>query len=243
MNPNTGDHFTDMERAALAGGFARIHRGRVVPIIRGAEDDPPGDPPSDPPTDPPADPPKTFSQADVDRIVSERLARDRRERPSDDEVAQLRDKATKYDELEAANATELEKAQQRAEQAEQRAAQVEIEARETRLRAAVLAEAAKPDRKVVDTEQVIEALTGPKRELLELDDDGAPTNIAKAMDSLLEQRPNLVAQDGGDGGDPDQGVRPGGKEQLSAEALKSMTAEEIVQARREGRLTGLGVGS
>lgn len=239
MHPTTGDHITDLEQRELAAGRARVYRGRVIPIMRGAED-PPADPPADPAPDPPADPPRAFSQADVDRIVSERLARDRRDRPSDDELASLRDKATKFDELEAANATELERAQQRAEQAEQRAAQIETEAKETRLRAAIIAEAAKPDRRVVDPEAVIALID---RASLDLDDAGVPTNIADAMDSLLEKRPYLVAQDGGDGGNPDQGARQGGKNQLGPEALKSMSAEEIVRARREGRFESLGVGS
>jgi hypothetical protein len=61
---------------------------------------------------------KKFTQADLDRHIADRLARDRRERPSDDEIAELRAAKTKLDELEAANATELEKAQQRADAAE-----------------------------------------------------------------------------------------------------------------------------
>lgn len=62
-----------------------------------AEGDPPTDPPQDPPTDPPATPPtpegagKTFTQEDVDRIVKERLEREKRK--ADEKAEQARKEA------------------------------------------------------------------------------------------------------------------------------------------------------
>lgn len=239
MHPNTGGSFTDRELLALASGQARIWHGRVVPIMRGAEGE--GE------TDEQktareaeeaaaaaaatASADRSFSQAEVDRIVQDRLARAKAKPPEDYE--ELKARAAKLDEIEESNKTELQKERDRAAKAEARATQVEAEAKEIRLRAAILAEAAKPDRKVVDTDAVIALLD---RATLELDDNGNPTNIAKAMDSLLEAKPFLVAANGGARGNADLGARGGGKNQLSSADLKTMTPDQIVAARKEGRL-------
>jgi hypothetical protein len=191
------------------------------------------------PTPPPEpqEPEPTFSQAQVDRIVQDRLARAKATPPADYE--ELKAAKVRLDGIEEANKTELEKAQARAEQAEQRAIQIETEAKETRLRAAIIAEAAKPDRKVVDPEAVVALLD---RATLELDDQGVPTNIAKAMDSLLESRSYLVSPSGGARGNADQGARgqAASSGQLSREDLQRLSAEgktaEIVKAQNEGRL-------
>ena len=58
---------------------------------------------------------KTFSQEEVDSIVAERLKRDRQKFADYDELKQ---KASKFDEMQEANKTELQKATERAEKAE-----------------------------------------------------------------------------------------------------------------------------
>jgi hypothetical protein len=58
---------------------------------------------------------KTFTQADLDRVVEERLARERRKYEGFEE---LKAKAARADELEAANQSEIEKAQSKATKAE-----------------------------------------------------------------------------------------------------------------------------
>ena len=55
---------------------------------------------------------KTFSQEDVNRIVGERLAR---ETAKYADYESLKEKAGKYDEMEEANKTELQKAQEKAD--------------------------------------------------------------------------------------------------------------------------------
>ena len=55
---------------------------------------------------------KTFTQDEVNAIIAERLKRDRGERADYDE---LKAKAAKLDEIEEANKTELQKANERAE--------------------------------------------------------------------------------------------------------------------------------
>lgn len=59
-----------------------------------------------------AQPERTFTQAELDAIIGDRLARER-EKYSDYES--LKDKASKYDEAEEANKSELQKATERAE--------------------------------------------------------------------------------------------------------------------------------
>jgi hypothetical protein len=184
--------------------------------------------------------PRAFSQQDVDRIVQDRLARDRRDRPSDTEIQQLREAQSRLSEIEAANKSELEKEREAREAAEKRATELDARAREISLRASIIAEAARPDRRVVDPDAVVALID---RTSLELDDDGVPTNIASAMDSLLESRPYLVAQEPGARGNADQGARKGGSKQLSRADLQSMSPEAIVAARKEGRLEGVRKGS
>ena len=55
---------------------------------------------------------KTFTQAEVDAIVRERLARDRAKYADYNEI---KEKAEQFDRIEEANKTELQKAQERAE--------------------------------------------------------------------------------------------------------------------------------
>lgn len=173
------------------------------------------------------------SQAQFDRMVQERIGRERQKYANYEE---LKTKAAKLVEFEEANATELEKAQKAAADAQALLEKTQAEVRETRLQAAIIAEAAKPDRKVVDPEAVVALLD---RSSLEISDDGRPTNIAEAMDSLLKTKPFLVVS-GGTRGDADLGAREiGGVKQVTDAELKSMTHREIDKARREGRLQSL----
>jgi hypothetical protein len=172
----------------------------------------------------------------VDRIVQDRLARAKAEPPADYE--ELKKAKEKLDELEKANQTELEKATARAEEAERALERTTKEAREIRLRAALLAEAGKAERRVVDPEAVVQLLD---HSTLDIAEDGTPTNAATAVDALLEKRPYLVAQQGGRRSDADQGARGKAANQLTEADLASMGPEEIVKARKEGRLTELGV--
>lgn len=66
------------------------------------------------------------TQEELDRIIQSRLARERKNIPTDYE--DLKAKAAKLAEIEAANQTEAEKAQARLEAAEKRAAELEIQA-------------------------------------------------------------------------------------------------------------------
>jgi len=191
--------------------------------------DPTPTPAPDPTPDPAPAADKTFTQAELDRIVQERVARVKAAPPAD--YDDLKAAATKLAELEAANQTELEKAQARADKAEADAKAASDRARETALRAAVISEAAK--RNVVDPDAAVALLD---RSALTLDADGAPTNVAEAMDALLTAKPYLAGTRAN--GSADQGARDGsGANQIPREALKNMSPEEITTALAEGRLS------
>jgi hypothetical protein len=175
---------------------------------------------------------RTFSQADVDRIVQDRLARQKAQYQGFDDY---KTKAEQFDEMQAAQMSELEKANKRAADLERALADATAQRQESILRASVVAEGAK--RNVVDPYAALALLD---RSTLEFDDQGNPTNIATAMDSLLAQRTYLVAPAGGTRGNADLGARgTAGADQLTREALASMTPEQIAKAEADGRLAHL----
>jgi hypothetical protein len=86
------------------------------------------------------EPPRTFSQADVDRIIKDRLAREKSKYADYDD---LKDQAGKWQKHLDDQKSELERAQERAEQAEQAREEALQRAEESMIRAAFLAEAGK----------------------------------------------------------------------------------------------------
>lgn len=97
---------------------------------------------------------KTFTQSEMDAILGDRL---KRERAKYADYNDLKAKAAKFDEAEAASKSELEKAVERAEKAEQALADIKAAAEVAALRAEVARE------KGVDAE----LLRGTTREELE----------------------------------------------------------------------------
>lgn len=174
---------------------------------------------------------RSFSQTEVDRIVQDRLARDRKGRPSDDELTELRAKAARADELEAASKTELEKAQERATKAEAERAEAIAKAQKVLTDSHIVTAAAG---KFADPS---DALALIDRSALEFDDTGAPTNVAELVDGLLTAKPHLAPRRTGS---LEQGARDGGGvTQITAAQLETMTPAEIQKAESEGRLTHL----
>lgn len=180
---------------------------------------------------------RTFSQAELDRVVKERLARQKAQFGDYDD---LKTKATEYDKLAEAQKTELQKAQDRAAELEQKMTAAEQRAQETALKAAVISEAAKKN--VIDPDVAVALID---KGALEFGEDGSPMNVAELVDALLEQRPYLVAASGGSRGNADLGARSGGTgpQQVTREALARMSPQEVVKARQEGRLSDLLSGS
>jgi len=164
-------------------------------------EDPPANPPvptpeptPEPPNpEPTPEPDKSFSQADVDRIVQARL------KQAEPRYAELRDKAEKFDTLQSEQQSDLEKAQTEAEQAKQERDDAVSRARQQALKAAVVAEAAKQG--AVDADAVVALLP---QDAVMIGDDGEVTGAEEAVKALLEQKQFLAGntpQPGpGDGG-------------------------------------------
>lgn len=187
----------------------------------------------------PAPEERKLSQAEVDRIVEARLARERKKFEGHEDALE---KARKFDELQEAQKSEIERAQNAAQEAAARAEKAEAAASTLRVRTALLQAAANPAHKVVDPEGAVEFLLGADADLVKLNDEGVPENLDDAIGSLLERRSYLVAKatETTPKTSADQGARGGpAVGQLTEADLHTMTPAEIVQARSEGRLTKL----
>lgn len=193
----------ERQQRMLDNGLARIYRGRLIPIIRGAEGDGDGgDGDGDKGGSGGGTGDRTFTpeqQQIVDKIVQERLARAKTAPPADYE--DLKAKAAKLDEFEAKNKSELEKANERAAQLERERDDARLEAQETRLRNSIIAAAAG---KLADPTDAVALLD---RASIEYDGDGSPSNIDELITSLITAKPHLA---GRGGGHADQGARSGG---------------------------------
>ena len=178
-------------------------------------------PDAPPPTDAPPDGGKSFSQADVDRIVSERLARAKSSPPPD--YDQLKAAASELEQLKAAQLSETEKLQKRAEAAEAKAAEAASRAQGALRRAAIVAAAQRAG--AVDPDAVVALLD---QSSVTVDDDGTVTGAEEAVKDLLKAKQYLVgktptpAPGGADGG-------PRGKAptSITKESLKAMTPQQI----------------
>lgn len=123
-------------------------------------------------------------------------------------------KANKFDELENANKTELQKALDRAEAAEKRALE--------------------NDAKVLRAE--VSVKTGVPASLLSGNDEAELLASAEALLAFRGDVKTPVTEFGGGKG---KDVSKAKVEQLTREALKGMSAPEIVKARSEGKLEKL----
>lgn len=171
------------------------------------------------------------SQAELDRIIGDRLARQKQQYADYDDI---KARAAQLDELEAANATELEKAQKAAADAAAARDQAVERANGALLRAAITNAASKAN--AVDPDDVFALLD---KSTLTVGDDGQVSGVQDAVKALLEAKPHLVGKPApvgsGDGG-PQGTPAPG---QLTRDDLKTMSPEEVVAARKAGRLNDL----
>lgn len=177
-----------------------------------------------------ADPPRTFTQEQVDRIIADRIARVKTNPPDDYE--DLKAKAAKLDEIEAANLTELEKERARADKAEADR-QAAIEAANRRLvEAAILAEAA--TQKAIRPEHLHRLIN---TDTVTVGDDGQVAGVKEAVEAFLTANPEYVGSRAK--GSADLGARGGASNQLTRDDLQKMSSAEIVKAQSEGRLDHL----
>jgi hypothetical protein len=146
------------------------------------------DPPAPPPADPLADPPKDetkFSQADVDRMIADRL---KRAKPAD--YDELKGKAKRLDEIEAASASELEKAVKTARAEGESEATKRANGRLVAAEARALAAEAKFRNPALAVKSV-------DLSSVAVGDDGEVDSAAikKALDDLAKSDPYLVLSD------------------------------------------------
>lgn len=142
------------------------------------------------PVVPTAQPEKTFTQAELERQLGERLAR---ERAKYADYEELKAAKTKLEELEAGQLSERDKLQKQIEKLEKKAAEAEARAlekerlaQETLIRSAVLSEASKLG--FANPEDAYLLLAQKPT----IGEDGQPAGVAEAIKALAESRPYLI---------------------------------------------------
>jgi Skp family chaperone for outer membrane proteins len=147
---------------------------------------------------------RTFTQADLDRVVKERLERQRQQyEPKLAALPELEEKAQRLAEIEESRKSEAEKlvsaidkANQTAQQAQEREKAAVERASNTLIRAAVVSEASR--QQAIDPDAVY-ALVDKSR--LKLGDDDRVDGVEDAVKELLKERSYLVGRPSGfDGG-------------------------------------------
>lgn len=158
----------------------------------GAEGGGEGDPPKPPAGgEPKGDAPK-LTQAEVDRIVKDRVARERAKFADYDDV---KARAAKFDELDAANKTELEREKEARSAAEAKATQASSAAERVAIRSAVVAAAAEAG--ALKPADVVALL--PKGAVtVTIDDDGEVEVVGaeEAVAAILKERKHWLKPDG-----------------------------------------------
>jgi hypothetical protein len=124
------------------------------------------------------DAPKTFTQAELDAVIADRLKRER-EKYADFET--LKKKATDYDKLTEAQKDELTKAQERATKAEAESARVLAQANERIIMASFVAEAAKQG-----ATHPGDAYALADRSAVTIDANGNVTGVDKAVEAVVK---------------------------------------------------------
>lgn len=153
-----------------------------------------------------------------------------------DRLKDAEPKLSEYDRLVEASQTETERAQAAATRAQQRVDQLTNRV----VTAEVKALAANTFADPTDATAFIEA-----SKYVSADGDVDTDAIKAALDDLLDRKPHLRAEPGRrtPAPNPAQGTSASGPTnvaQLSQSDLKSMTPEQIAEARKEGRLSALG---
>lgn len=162
---------------------------------------------------------KTFTQADVDRIVAERLAR---EKEKYKDYADLKAKAAKLAELEQSQLTEQEKLQAKLKQLEQEKTEALTAANQRLLAAEVKLQAAELG--IIDPDAAFALMS---RDGVEVTADGAVKGVKEALTALLEVKPYLKKPDGG-GAAGGQDFGEGNKHKSEIEKLQ----EEMEKATK-----------
>lgn len=126
---------------------------------------------------------KSFTQSELDKIVADRLARERQKYEG---FSELKEKAAKFDELEAASKTELQKATERAEKLEKELSALKKAEEVRTIRAKVAKETGIPEHLLtgeteeacIEQAKAINAYANPGAYPV-LNDGGEVQNVAK----------------------------------------------------------------
>jgi len=161
-------------------------------------------------------PAKTFTQAELDKIVSERLAREKAKFADHDD---LKKKAARLDEIEAANKTELEKAQAERDAAKSERDAAKAEAKATRIRAAAISAASEAG--AIKPDDVV-AVLGP--DAIKVNEDGTLEGVKEAVAAILDDRPHWKKATT-PGGSADGGARGGQSADFKAAPKEDFAAE------------------
>lgn len=166
-------------------------------------------------------------QEHVNRLIQERLARVKNTTPPAD-YEDLKAAKAELDKLKADQLSDLEKANEARAAAERQAAEATERAQRTLTDAAIIAAAAS---KLADPTDAVALID---RAQIEFDSDGTPSNVADLVKALVEAKPHLASKTTTS---VDQGARGGGADgQISREALKGMSPEQVNKALSEGKL-------
>lgn len=171
------------------------------------------------PAVPPVPTPTSFTQEDVNRIVAERLTREGKKYEGFDD---LKAKAAKFDEIEAQNATELDKAVKKADADARADMSTKTNTRLVRAEVRAFASAAK----FFDPADAAVLLSDKFKDVKVTEDGDVDEAAVKALvDQLAKDKPHLVKTDNGrppplPGQGQHQKPPSTGAEQGKAEALK-----------------------
>jgi len=204
------------------------------PLYLYAPDEPPALPA--PPPAPPADPPPdVLGDAGKRALDAERAARSSAERAARDAASERDALKTRLDEFENANKSETERAiaAARKEAADAARSEVTTAYEQRLLDAQLLARAAGKLADPSDATKLIDASALAKGDDGSVDDK----TIDAAIADLVKHKPYLAAGAKPTGpGSPDGGARGDRPAQLRRDDLKTMTPEQIVEARSKGQL-------
>ncbi len=140
-------------------------------------------------------PEKTFTQADLDNIVRERVAKEQATTLKKLGVAKLDDATaaiSKVKEIEESQKTEQEKLAEKAREAEYRAMQLEERSKSALFEAAFIKQASKPG--MVSGDRLDAAWKLLDTTKLSINDNGGVEGAADALTALLEAYPFLKAE-------------------------------------------------
>jgi hypothetical protein len=158
---------------------------------------------------------KKFTQADVDRLIQDRLEREKKKYADYDD---LKKSAKQLQDIQNSHKTDLEKLQDQISELQGKFTAAELEARTNLLKSAIISAAAKLD--FNDPQDAYRLLNTAK---LSIEDDGAIKGLEDALLKLAQEKPYLKKQ----AQVKINPTNPTSGDRLTLDAIKKMTPEQI----------------